>query len=61
MSRFTLENDKKEGFPQDVVMMLGMLALGLRYKDIEFEGKNKKKKKAKRVPRKYRTNVGRRR
>ena len=60
MSSFTLENDKKDGFPQDIVMMLGMLALGLRYKDVEPDD-NKKKRKANKVNRKRRTTVGKRR
>ena len=58
VSSFTLENDKKDGFPQDIVMMLVMLALGLRYKDVDHD---EPKKKARKVSRKHRTTIGRRR
>jgi hypothetical protein len=59
VASYTVENDKKDNFPQDIVMMLGMLALGLRYKDVEPD--EKPKKKARRVTRKHRTSVARRR
>ena len=59
VSSYTLENDKKVNFPQDIVMMLGMLALGLRFKDNVVD--DKPKKPARKVSRKYRTTTGRRR
>ena len=56
---YTMDNDKKDDFPQDIVMMMGMLALGLRFKDIEPD--SKPGRKAHRVSRKRRTSVARRR
>jgi hypothetical protein len=60
MSSYTLENDKKDRFPQDIVMMMGMLALGLRYRDVEPEDPNRRKR-AKKPSRKHRTTIARRR
>ena len=62
MSTYTRENDKKHDFPQDIVMMLSMLAFGMRYApeeplvDIEEKPANWA-----RPWRKVRTVVGRRR
>jgi len=58
MSTYTRENDRKSGFPQDITMMLAMLAFGMRYSPQEVE--DDKPPRPRRYSRKRRTRHTRR-